>query len=180
MIGIIPARAGFTGCPVQCVLCRWDHPRSRGVYGRLKNIHDARKGSSPLARGLHVHVIRPLIPVRIIPARAGFTDLLCSEMAFAADHPRSRGVYLRTAHRVCRFAGSSPLARGLPAPPHGAAPHSPDHPRSRGVYDGGRGLLALRQGSSPLARGLPAQKIFTYVPDGIIPARAGFTSGAPY
>ena len=92
-------------------------------------------------------------------------------------------------------AGSSPLARGLPARaadsrgrcriiPARAGFTGPgtrpvrrpwDHPRSRGVYF----LIPLhtvfRPGSSPLARGLPFQTAWIPVQSRIIPARAGFT-----
>ena len=53
VLGIIPARAGFTGVPLACGDTPPDHPRSRGVYA-LKGDNQAREtGSSPLARGLH-------------------------------------------------------------------------------------------------------------------------------
>ena len=52
MIGIIPARAGFT----RPTACRrrpaWDHPRSRGVYRTAGHPVAVIPGSSPLARGL--------------------------------------------------------------------------------------------------------------------------------
>ena len=72
-VGIIPARAGFT--------CRRrghgpfgpDHPRSRGVYKWRLIINTARRGSSPLARGLRDELNEHGYRARIIPARAGFT-----------------------------------------------------------------------------------------------------------
>ena len=70
-----------------------DHPHSRGVY--RNRMLEAWKGggSSPLARGLRdaVHVADPAD--RIIPARAGFTQI---------------GRLIEV-----RVDGSSPLARGL-------------------------------------------------------------------
>ena len=93
MIGIIPARAGFTrACPPEE---DWweDHPRSRGVYicpgRRIRKMG----GSSPLARGLPQRDVFARPEDRIIPARAGFTNLL--------------------AHFFLMASGSSPLARGL-------------------------------------------------------------------
>ena len=71
---IIPARAGFTLLRREDIARIPDHPRSRGVY-IMGGVGGARGlGSSPLARGL-----RPLYnefcdALRIIPARAGFTD----------------------------------------------------------------------------------------------------------
>ena len=50
----------------------------------------------------------------IIPARAGFTPTPISARISTMDHPRSRGVYRKTAPVILRFHGSSPLARGLP------------------------------------------------------------------
>ena len=93
LVGIIPARAGFTGKPYGAVVCEGDHPRSRGVYpgeqGQLLNY----TGSSPLARGLHRRSHRNRRRVRIIPARAGFTGVCSRWLCLCADHPRSRGVY---------------------------------------------------------------------------------------
>ena len=95
--GIIPARAGFTDEEWQICWSARDHPRSRGVYPQPLSCRGAQDGSSPLARGL-----RP-VPFRydgvpgIIPARAGFTRRTRSEARPEQDHPRSRGVYRRTA-----------------------------------------------------------------------------------
>ena len=51
-VGIIPARAGFTGASVGVVENQVDHPRSRGVYGAGLISWWLIGGSSPLARGL--------------------------------------------------------------------------------------------------------------------------------
>ena len=50
-----------------------------------------------------------------------------------------------------------------------------DHPRSRGVYPIDSPTSELARGSSPLARGLLTLNHPQAHPDGIIPARAGFT-----
>ena len=55
----------------------------------------------------------------IIPARAGFTALDAKAAADVADHPRSRGVYIRHMSTAYMGCGSSPLARGLPAVQNG-------------------------------------------------------------
>ena len=52
-----------------------------------------------------------------------------------------------------------------------------DHPRSRGVYSEARPASPSRAGSSPLARGLHDDEVGVDGGHGIIPARAGFTSG---
>ena len=152
-------------------------------------------GSSPLARGLRVPVHDELCRVGIIPARAGFTAPLRPSYRTSPDHPRSRGIYAIFSFRAHKNEGSSPLARGLhriclvvpvrvriiPAragftgvPTNGECA-ARDHPRSRGVYaEGGGG--GGRNGSSPLARGLRLGAVGDDVSDGIIPARAGFTT----
>ena len=77
--GIIPARAGFTPQrrPTRCQ--QRDHPRSRGVYLRPNRVRYFPTGSSPLARGLRTVAIQRHAGVRIIPARAGFTDRHCPQ-----------------------------------------------------------------------------------------------------
>ena len=52
---------------------RSDHPRSRGVYSEEKLKSRTENGSSPLARGLQLEDLVEIWPLRIIPARAGFT-----------------------------------------------------------------------------------------------------------
>ena len=111
---IIPARAGSTGGAAASALMGGDHPRSRGVYIVPCNRSLRALGSSPLARGLLVRILRPHDAVRIIPARAGSTTI--SDSGGVID------------------TGSSPLARGLLK--HGTyhPRGTEDHPRSRGVY----------------------------------------------
>ena len=178
-----------------------DHPRSRGVYGILPALSRTEYGSSPLARGLHPICQRDKIGVRIIPARAGFTERRPESAAHAQDHPRSRGVYINPGTWTGDMYGSSPLARGLPGisqvnrlhtgiiparagftAQSGSRPAPRrDHPRSRGVYDWASDRVVPGKGSSPLARGLPSLLLLPARGEGIIPARAGFTarSSAP-
>ena len=90
---IIPARAGFTWSLRVPATCTADHPRSRGVYSwRLRGRFSA-SGSSPLARGLHELFSARLDIPRIIPARAGFTQIKAGDLIVCRDPPRSRGVY---------------------------------------------------------------------------------------
>ena len=140
VLGIIPARAGFTTRMIRGEEELADHPRSRGVYRMPPKNACARCGSSPLARGLQHVIMTDLSAVRIIPARAGFTARvvevfptppwiiparagftgLCRCLCWSRrDHPRSRGVYRAHHHHQHRPAGSSPLARGLRQPQAG-------------------------------------------------------------
>ena len=193
--GIIPARAGFTQRQLCGLLRPPDHPRSRGVYAGIDFSVVPADGSSPLARGLPGTRLLPASRGGIIPARAGFTSPPGRRAGAGRDHPRSRGVYLRSTCIIRSFFGSSPLARGLPTmrgintgnariiPARagftpGVSPndlHHTDHPRSRGVY----GLIPRARtcidGSSPLARGLLILIETVKRMSRIIPARAGFT-----
>ena len=172
-----------------------DHPRSRGVYGPTALGEKVSVGSSPLARGLRVHLHNRVRHRRIIPARAGFTGDHAPAVVVVLDHPRSRGVYIGEDGSSPKSGGSSPLARGLlenvmdavrsrriiPARAGFTRRHRhrqgviADHPRSRGVYATSGLPAANPYGSSPLARGLPA--VVDSLPESarIIPARAGFT-----
>ena len=134
-------------------------------------------GSSPLARGLPLVAAPIACSMGIIPARAGFTTHTTPHVPCFGDHPRSRGVYFRPLYQPTSYAGSSPLARGLPPTPISIPPRERiiparagftlgvrltgvkrrDHPRSRGVYGLPGRQVMHGEGSSPLARGLPRE-----------------------
>ena len=57
VMGIIPARAGFTRRRVTLTGDFRDHPRSRGVYVTHTMFRLPETGSSPLARGLHLRIV---------------------------------------------------------------------------------------------------------------------------
>ena len=174
---IIPARAGFTLRAFQPSSRHRDHPRSRGVYDVKTGSGRPVLGSSPLARGLPGTTPDNDGGNRIIPARAGFTNATCSARKEQMDHPRSRGVYPRSGSVLWCGVGSSPLARGLLPGRCRKCSSGRDHPRSRGVYSFVVSVVPTRSGSSPLARGLPDNEFAELDKTGIIPARAGFTTG---
>ena len=195
MSGIIPARAGFTRRGGGRVGGHRDHPRSRGVYHADGRRVEGLDGSSPLARGLLGDHLYRRLPVRIIPARAGFTPTTPWRAGSDRDHPRSRGVYGIRPASSASSRGSSPLARGLLGVDGLGLPHgriiparagftsdgdstpsgASDHPRSRGVYARSATTSSRSTGSSPLARGLQTDGSVRGLPERIIPARAGFT-----
>ena len=129
--GIIPACAGFTDPAAVLPEADGDHPRSRGVYaavacprrrpcgssplarGLLAGDLDlvGGDGSSPLARGLHHRGNPSDVPERIIPARAGFTNIMLCARICVMDHPRSRGVYGPGPSQEVRSRGSSQIGR---------------------------------------------------------------------
>ena len=153
--GIIPARAGFTPVLRWRASRRRDHPRSRGVYPRVAWGGGRGRGSSPLARGLRVPDPRGDRARRIIPARAGFTG-------YSPQRSDNPGI-------IPARAGFTPRGRDPRRP-------RPDHPRSRGVYRRRARRRGNPGGSSPLARGLLDHEDIWHWGEGIIPARAGFTS----
>ena len=196
---IIPALAGNTDAARRSRRATTDHPRSRGEYRCGCGIGPGVHGSSPLSRGIRSSAPRPLAVGRIIPALAGNTRADRHHHLHIEDHPRSRGEYRPIADAARRWAGSSPLSRGIraPAAPLAAAvgiipalagntrrggwwpPACRDHPRSRGEYSLGVGDHAAGGGSSPLSRGIPAQVLEAEDLLGIIPALAGNTAPRP-
>ena len=213
---LIPARAGNTsagdGEPVPVTA----HPRSRGEHGvmagtphtnqahpRSRGEHEKNHvcsrrtdGSSPLARGTPTRRGHSLRARRLIPARAGNTNVPGGCEAGLAAHPRSRGEHLLVCSRRACSVGSSPLARGtqtaivvviaiirlIPAragntldspPPH---PETQAHPRSRGEHNDTAEAIRDANGSSPLARGTQRWSHAIHAARRLIPARAGNTS----
>ena len=69
-------------------------------------------GSSPLARGALDPRHELMTGFRIIPARAGSTQLCDKGQRKRPDHPRSRGEHRATRRASPLPYGSSPLARG--------------------------------------------------------------------
>ena len=155
--GIIPARAGFTGYPPRLRCTGRDHPRSRGVYWSEDFACCTGLGSSPLARGLQRFLELDIRIGGIIPARAGFTPPARRVGSPIGDHPRSRGVYDPRIEIGDLLAGSSPLARGLPARRREGGPGDGIIPARAGFTTKGSGGVVEAQGSSPLARGLLRQ-----------------------
>ena len=87
----------------------------RGVYGMRVLAIVRHDGSSPHARGLLLRRGDSEDALGIIPACAGFTDVLVVAGVVVQDHPRMRGVYLHPVQVEGTPPGSSPHARGLPA-----------------------------------------------------------------
>ena len=175
LVGIIPARAGFTILEESTTRQRVDHPRSRGVYSFPNMICWVHWGSSPLARGLHYYPVTVNEDIRIIPARAGFTSMTSDTAARTLDHPRSRGVYRMSPRARGGEARIIPARAGFTRISTSRRSPQRDHPRSRGVYARTSVLYWDGDGSSPLARGLREDFCAILGRGWIIPARAGFT-----
>ena len=110
--GLIPARAGNTTIVRRRFHLPGAHPRSRGEHLDEFNSQLTLEGSSPLARGTHVHQIWSRFRAGLIPARAGNTNCSLTACPLRGAHPRSRGEHLSSAMGELAGWGSSPLARG--------------------------------------------------------------------
>ena len=73
---IIPARAGPTWLISPMRRFSQDHPRSCGANSVDDAVGHFVSGSSPLVRGQLHHILLVFLPVRIIPARAGPTQMI--------------------------------------------------------------------------------------------------------
>ena len=112
------------------------------------------------------------------------------------DHPRACGVYPWRRRGTLARLGSSPRVRGLPVRTSSILPCQRiiparagftaffgvccgggwDHPRACGVYMRPRLMKESPRGSSPRVRGLHPEEKHVHEGNGIIPARAGFTT----
>ena len=133
-------------------------------------------GSSPLARGLQLLQVALQVVLRIIPARAGFTQTRTTMGNIpSGSSPLARGLpgLMETPRTPIRII---PARAGFTAGCAGSDHGGGDHPRSRGVYRPEPPRRHALPGSSPLARGLPPPVGEPCAGDRIIPARAGFTA----
>ena len=133
--------------------------------------------------------------VRITPAYAGSTKILCMVLATIQDHPRLRGEYNQMIPILHAVLGSPLLTRGVLyavffqgglrgiAPACAGSTHLRhisllrfwDHPRLRGEYRTILRLIKRHVGSPPLARGILQSDIISLLEYGITPACAGST-----
>ena len=192
---IIPARAGPTWVITVAASILPDHPRSCGANCGFPPLPGSVSGSSPLVRGQQGlrWVFRGRY--RIIPARAGPTNVSQNLRATLPDHPRSCGANSAFLAASSSAAGSSPLVRGQPqcltnrilrlriiparagptVQPQPLAETYTDHPRSCGANGNYRGAEPCAAGSSPLVRGQLGDDSDSGHDVRIIPARAGPT-----
>ena len=154
---IIPALAGNTTPRSRSTTSRRDHPRSRGEYRCGAPLLTRPEGSSPLSRGIRCRGCARPPTTRIIPALAGNTQGFVTAYDITADHPRSRGEYIRSRKTSILGKGSSPL--------------------SRGIHLSRRGSAWRASGSSPLSRGIRLTPDLWGRARRIIPALAGNTAG---
>ena len=192
---IIPARAGPTYSRQIGVRQEPDHPRSCGANFSQIIRTSSVSGSSPLVRGQLLGERPVAVILRIIPARAGPTDLAAVFRSGFSDHPRSCGANDHILVTHFNSFGSSPLVRGQRPPANTASftlriiparagptvactlmlPVCPDHPRSCGANWNRPEEAGNDFGSSPLVRGQHPIQPRRIANQRIIPARAGPT-----
>ena len=91
-----------------------DHPRACGANFRPVSRGCSRFGSSPRVRGKRCKLRQLKQQIRIIPARAGQTNIESTLRYRRTDHPRACGA---NDHPTCGKVsenGSSPRVRGKP------------------------------------------------------------------
>ena len=135
----------------------------------------SRAGSSPLARGKPASRRSALMPVRLIPARAGKTTGVVGGHESEAAHPRSRGENRAENGVEIEARWLIPARAGKTASKWSKPFAKPAHPRSRGENSPASRSNAHSMGSSPLARGKHHTPEATKARTRLIPARAGKT-----
>ena len=194
--GLIPARAGKTISRYSRA-CGWGaHPRACGENSGYDLEGFLALGSSPRVRGKRCWSRGRIPRPRLIPARAGKTDLELPGVLDPGAHPRACGENQASPARGRLVAGSSPRVRGKPGhlvagqrgerliPARaGKTPSSSRlarpgaaHPRACGENDGRGPLKICPKGSSPRVRGKRDAGLRPRRRRGLIPARAGKTA----
>ena len=192
---LIPAGAGSTRIGSRPSWASSAHPRRRGEHSSIGLPCTFRDGSSPQARGAQLLLLPRRPTPRLIPAGAGSTSTPTPPWTRRTAHPRRRGEHPTTVWIAPNAAGSSPQARGAPAPRHrltrgwrlipaGAGstvdqvhfhPRFGAHPRRRGEHALTMGNNFRAGGSSPQARGAHPPGGLHRRGEGLIPAGAGST-----
>jgi len=169
----IPARAGNSVGSSMSVRTTSVHPRARGELLAAGQVVTVNTGSSPRARGTHLHASQCAARHRFIPARAGNSvyDLL-SPLTIEV-HPRARGELVAIARRFGREFGSSPRARGTREVLRVLRPLPRFIPARAGNSASASGRPANTFGSSPRARGTRSDTGASAGYHRFIPARAG-------
>ena len=109
----IPACAGLTVPCAYWPCSHQVHPRVRGAYASPTTLGASANGPSPRARGLPDPGPVRGRRGRSIPACAGLTQAALGRRRSLPVHPRVRGAYPPSTHRVGGAFGPSPRARGL-------------------------------------------------------------------
>ena len=174
-VGLIPAHAGKTPCPVSARSLPGAHPRACGENPPVNSHCVWHDGSSPRMRG-KLRVGRNALPIEgLIPAHAGKTRRFDPQPHRCGAHPRACGENGLLRGRGSRHQGSSPRMRGKPHARAARARHGRLIPAHAGKTAKTAARLA-RLRAHPRACGEnaaqdPAHQLTTW----LIPAHAGKT-----
>ena len=176
--GLIPARAGKTGCATPWNGARWAHPRACGENPVPATTLSRSVGSSPRVRGKPFPSLIDSLRSGLIPARAGKTRRCASPSTPRRAHPRACGENVLDGGHGGAREGSSPRVRGKQLHAEAANTLLLAHPRACGENRFDTDPLLAADGSSPRVRGKPRRRDPQPVDRRLIPARAGKTDGA--
>ena len=177
---VVPARAGVIRARRGNRGELWRRPRTRGGHPYRGSTWDRSAQSSPHARGSSVRHPVAVLPVQVVPARAGVIRYDPRPAPGRTGCPRTRGGHPGSSslsaakttssphargssdrrHRLAPGAGVVPARAGVIRPRWGADPPPPRRPRTRGGHPASTAGSAITRVSSPHARGSSA------VPDG--------------
>ena len=174
---LIPARAGSTKQGTLARTPRSAHPRAGGEHQRVDGSHHSWQGSSPRGRGARETLAGRRLLHGLIPARAGSTSSRRPRRARRTAHPRAGGEHHSGAGYADKPGGSSPRGRGSTLARVPASGTAGAHPRAGGEHSYGSVSVVPSGGSSPRGRGALLVTRATRCATGLIPARAGSTTG---
>ena len=196
--GLIPARAGKTRARRRRAGRSRAHPRAGGENALDGIKYALASGSSPRGRGKRTRGWCRRRARRLIPARAGKTSPCRASRGRSPAHPRAGGENFFDVVGDLADLGSSPRGRGkqvdlrpqveeaglIPARAgkttgrRGCAAHAWAHPRAGGENVPSMTSASASSGSSPRGRGKPTRATWQDAHPGLIPARAGKTTGS--
>ena len=150
---LIPAWAGKTADASVRTIVLMAHPRVGGENGGLAFSVGEAPGSSPRGRGKRRPNRQTGLPLGLIPAWAGKTQVQSSPNPIPSAHPRVGGENTQIKLFTHNHEGSSPRGRGKPGIRQRRRATSWAHPRVGGENCARLAKRDLERGSSPRGRG---------------------------
>ena len=175
ILRFIPAYAGNTYAFLCGLRPHPVHPRLRGEHTTSASNDSGHGGSSPLTRGTREILHDGGLVWRFIPAYAGNTSTLSSQVKDITVHPRLRGEHVVWIHWYAEYLRFIPAYAGNTDPAAYKHTLAAVHPRLRGEHRSFCGVASLAVGSSPLTRGTQRRGRHYAHPARFIPAYAGNT-----
>ena len=175
ILRFIPAYAGNTYAFLCGLRPHPVHPRLRGEHTTSASNDSGHGGSSPLTRGTREILHDGGLVWRFIPAYAGNTSTLSSQVKDITVHPRLRGEHVVWIHWYAEYLRFIPAYAGNTDPAAYKHTLAAVHPRLRGEHIYCVLNILYSRGSSPLTRGTPQFLWRRVAGCRFIPAYAGNT-----